>query len=197
MAADRIITLNKSKLNSLILLHGLFANSGFWMNHLNLFKNFKLILIDINYQKLFNREIQLESLNDQITSILIDNNDTVGVISHSYGTILSQNLKCLNNYFLYQICPINNVISKNHINFNNYVRKHTKFTEEEIITTRMMANRFIETKNVRDFSLYNYIPIYDQYFQYPTLEKSSFFRGDHFKIEQALKLIVNSIIKCN
>lgn len=167
------------------------------MNYLNFFKDFKLIIIDIDYQKLFGREIQLESLNDQITSVITDRSKLIGVISHSYGTILSQNLKCLNNHFLHQICPINNVISKNHEDFNNYVRKNTKFTEEEIISTRIMANCFFETNTIRDNSLRNYIPIYDQYFQYPVMEKSSFFRGDHFKIEQAIKLIVNSIIKCN
>lgn len=189
----KIIVLNKQKSSSIILIHGLFTNSGFWFRHLKLLKNFRLIIIDLDYQKLFRREIQIENINNQIFNAIKAKNDTVGIISHSFGTILSQNLDCLNKYSLYQICPIKNVISKNNIDFNNYILSNTKLTEEEIIETRLMASRFSKTTISRDNLHFNYIPIDDQHFEYPVTEKCLFFEGDHFRIEKAIAVIMNSI----
>ena len=43
---------NKKKQKSIILLHGLYTTSGFWLSYFNLFRDFRIITYDITYDLL-------------------------------------------------------------------------------------------------------------------------------------------------
>ena len=49
---------NKSKKITIIFIHGLFVNSGFWLPFLPIFNQFKIIILDIDYSKLFENDFK-------------------------------------------------------------------------------------------------------------------------------------------
>ena len=98
---------NKSRTNNVILFHGLFANSGYWLPYLNSFKNYRIIVFDFNYNNLFLEEYDnfIKLLFDNFDKLKI-NSETDFLISHSLGTVIG---KVISNKFdlkSYEICPI-------------------------------------------------------------------------------------------
>jgi len=76
---------NKNKKDTIILIHGLYTSSGFWLSFFRFFKNYRIIAFDINYEKLLRSEYNRELLK---ASFEVDGH-IVGVISHSFGTVIS------------------------------------------------------------------------------------------------------------
>ena len=48
---------NKSKNKSVLFIHGLFSSSGFWLEHLRQFRDFRIILCDIDYENFFENPV--------------------------------------------------------------------------------------------------------------------------------------------
>ena len=72
---------NKNKKDTIILIHGLYTSSGFWLSFFRLFKNYRIIAFDINYEKLLRSEFNSELLK---ASFEVDGH-IVGVISSEFG----------------------------------------------------------------------------------------------------------------
>ena len=70
---------NKSKKKTIIFIHGLFGNSGFWLPFLPIFKNFKIILLDIDYSKLFENDLKKNNFVTYLDSILKKDEEYVTV----------------------------------------------------------------------------------------------------------------------
>jgi hypothetical protein len=77
----KVRCINKDRDSCLVLLHGLYANSGFWLPYLNLFKGFRIYLIDLDYLKL------TQEKNDFVNFILEKSRteDIKYAIGHSFG----------------------------------------------------------------------------------------------------------------
>ncbi|MAV65020.1 MAG: hypothetical protein CMG00_07500, partial [Candidatus Marinimicrobia bacterium] len=84
-----IYTFNKSKKETIILIHGLFGNSGYWLPFLSYFNNFKILVLDINYPKIFSENSYQINFYKFFKSILEDDKKYT-LISHSMGTVLAQ-----------------------------------------------------------------------------------------------------------
>ena len=79
---------NKSKKKTIIFIHGLFGNSGFWLPFLPIFKHFKIILLDIDYSKLFENDLKKNNFITSLNSILKkDEEYCSSFIWHYYFTI--------------------------------------------------------------------------------------------------------------
>ena len=76
---------NRKKKNTIVLIHGLYTTSGFWLSYFKLFKNFRIIAFDINYDELLKSDYSINFLRD---TFCVDG-EIVGIISHSFGTVIS------------------------------------------------------------------------------------------------------------
>ena len=182
---------NKNKKDTIILIHGLYTSSGFWLSYFKLFKNYRIIAFDIDYEKLLRSEYKRELLK---SSFEVDGY-IVGVISHSFGTIISDLAFDFENDKIHKICPV--AFSKR-IHPNNFVLdilNKTPLTEESINQNIKLVNTFVS--KIRDTLNCNgqiYIPINDCYFSYDVPKKNEIeFSGDHFNISVALDNIINNL----
>ena len=182
---------NRNKKNTIILIHGLYTSSGFWLSYFRLFKNFRIIAFDINYDKLLNSEYNIEFLK---TSFLFEG-QIVGVISHSFGTIISDLVFDYKNEIIHKICPVafsKRIESKKFV--LDIVNK-TSLSEESINKNIKLVNSYIsKTKNKMNCNGYLYIPNDDRYFTYNMKNiNTTQFIGDHFNIGNALSNIIANI----
>ncbi len=169
---------NKNKKDTIVLIHGLYTSSGFWLSFFRLFKNYRIIAFDINYEKLLRSEYSRELLK---SSFKVDGH-IVGVISHSFGTVISDLVFDYENDKIYKICPVAFSTRKEPNNFVLDILKKTAFSEESIIQNIKLVNTFVS--RMRDSLNCNgqiYTPIDDCYF----------FMIYHKKIKFNLKEIIS------
>ncbi len=182
---------NRNKKDTIILIHGLYTSSGFWLSFFKLFKNYRIIAFDINYENLLRSEYNRELLK---ASFEVDGH-IVGVISHSFGTVISDLVFDYENDKTHKICPV--AFSKR-IEPNNFlldILNKTPLSEESIKQNITLVNTFVS--KMRDSLNCNgqiYIPLDDCYFSYDVPQKNIIqFRGDHFNISIALNDIINKL----
>lgn len=182
---------NKNKKDTIILIHGLYTSSGFWLSFFRLFKNYRIIAFDINYEKLLRSEYNRELLK---ASFEVDGH-IVGVISHSFGTVISDLVFDYENDKTHKICPVAFSKRKEPNNFVLDILNKTPLSEESIIQNIKLVNSFLS--RIRDSLNFNghiYIPTDDCYFLYDVPHKNIIqFEGDHFNIEIALNNIINNL----
>jgi hypothetical protein len=182
------LSLNKSQNKKILLLHGLFTSSGYWMPYIGYLKNYHLIIPHINYNELLaNLDKNLSTLNDQISNFsYIDN-----VISHSFGCVLSDTLTVDSNFI--NICPVQESPIINRVNFIYEIAKISKQDREPIEKTiNESAQLYSKIKNTNsNKKIIQMFPNDDIYFHYKTnnIGNKYIFEGDHFEIKNAFKEI--------
>ena len=92
--------INKSKPDTIILIHGLYASSGYWLEYLKLFKNYKLFILNINYDKYIHLDNSLDRLRSDLLSLPYPRNNSI-IISHSLGTVISNFLSSKVRIFVF------------------------------------------------------------------------------------------------
>jgi hypothetical protein len=182
------INLNKTHNKTVLLLHGLFTSSGFWMPYLPYLKDYHLIVPHINYDKLLaNPEKNLPIFIEKINSFSNFDN----VISHSFGCVLLKSLSIESNFI--NICPVqeSQLVNKKIFTHNvgKLLKQDPKLIEQTIYNSDELyskINNMNPNKNI--ISMY---PSDDIYFNYNTsnLVNSIIFQGDHFEIVDAFKMI--------
>ena len=187
-----VFTFNKSKKETIILIHGLFGNSGYWLPFLKYFNNFKILILDINYPKMFIENPNKINLHIFLESMLEDDNEYT-LISHSMGTVLAQSFPEKKIKISYEICPIKNSVKNNKKKFREEINSLTNFSEEEIRNilgeaTVFLSNNFgVENKSLNKKQ---YVPRLDSFFKDSFNNSEEYFEGDHFSI-------INSILMIN
>jgi hypothetical protein len=177
---------NKSKTDTIILLHGLYANSGFWLSYMSYFKGFKLIVYNIDFETFFDDVIFMSEFEKECHQDYI-NNRVVAVISHSLGTVLADLNFSNKSASLFNICPIalgNRVDSSG---FISYTSNKLNLSKSRISDNLFKVDRFYNiVKEKLTLKGTNIIPNNDQYFTYEIPETNAvIFHGDHFEINKA------------
>jgi hypothetical protein len=182
---------NKNKKDTIILIHGLYTSSGFWLSFFRLFKNYRIIAFDINYEKLLRSEYNRELLK----ALFKVDGHIVSVISHSFGTVISDLVFDYQNDKTHKICPVAFSKRKEPNNFVLDILNKTPLSEESIIQNIKLVNTFLS--RMRDSLNCNgqiYVPTDDCYFLYDVPHKNRIqFEGDHFNIAIALNYIINNL----
>lgn len=189
--AINVLTFNKSKKETIILIHGLFGNSGYWLPFLKYFNNFKILILDINYPKIFIENLNKISFHIFLESMLEDDNEYT-LISHSMGTVLAQYFPEKKIKISYEICPIKNSVKNNKKKFIEEINSLTNFSEEEIRNilgkaTVFLSNNFsVENKSLNKKQ---YVPRIDSFFNDSFNNSVEYFEGDHFNIINSISMI--------
>tara|TARA_B100000767_G_C19633707_1_gene479432 strand:- start:348 stop:953 length:606 start_codon:yes stop_codon:yes gene_type:complete len=186
--------LNKSKPCTIILVHGLYASSGFWLEYLKLFKNYRLFILNIDYDHYLSEDCPFDQLQSDLLNLPYPNDNSI-IISHSLGTIianfLSQNLDLISS----EICPIHiseRINPKKFIDDINKLMDKSKISVNKKLT--LVDNFLLSFKPIFDSKISLYIPNNDQYFKYnKSFLNSNCFSGDHYDIKEALITILNKI----
>ena len=96
--------LNSKASNKAVLIHGLFASSGYWLEYLKYFKYYKLLIFNIDY----NSDQTLQNYIDGID--LIISKEFEGefdiLISHSFGTLIANRFSSTTFRYSFEICPV-------------------------------------------------------------------------------------------
>lgn len=186
---------NKSKKKTIIFIHGLFGNSGYWLPFLNYFNNFKILILDINYPKMFKENPKKINFHKFLESMLEDDNEYT-LISHSMGTVLAQSFSEKKIKISYEICPIKNSVKNNKKKFIEEINSLTNFSKEEIRNILENATVFLS----KDFKIKNkllnrklYVPRSDSFFDYSFNNNVEYFDGDHFNITNSISMINKDI----
>lgn len=179
-------SLNKNKSKKIILIHGLFATSGYWLPYLSSLKDFNLIILNIDYIK-FLKDPQ-KTLK-KFTSELNKFEDVSIIIAHSLGTIL---IKYLNHNARYiNICPVYKSTRTNKKSFITLIHKQTGLNTDLIENTLKNVDSIDLNKSIifKKQKTLNFFPKKDKFFEYNIAHKNEniFFDGDHFDISDAFK----------
>ena len=178
--------LNRSKSKALLLIHGLFANAGFWLPYLKSLKEFKLIILDIDYSGIDDINLYLDRLK------MFLKEETGGelhaVISHSFGSLLASQLP---SYDSYEVCPVHCATRKNVNEFACDIENKIKFSmnKKDIMSFLSQVDGIIADVKLRRLNTlrsWSYIPDLDPYFSYQASGSFEVFSGDHFNIMTAM-----------
>jgi hypothetical protein len=184
-------TFNKRKKNAIILLHGLYTTSGFWLSYLNLFKDFRIITYDINYDLLLKTQNAKSYLNEHLNDYREDDN-IVATISHSFGTIISDLAFENKQHTIFKICPVAFSKRLDNQSFILDIENKTSLSKDYINEYMNLVSDFTSKyRQILNFDGDIYIPNHDGFFSYEVPEsKKTEFEGDHFNIGFALSNII-------
>lgn len=188
------IVLNKSRDKTIVFIHGFYANAGFWLPYLPYFKEYKIVLLNINYSVLLNSKEQIAVITENINALRFDNG-VVAVISHSLGTIISNFIYEHSNCVYFDICPVAYSNRSDTNGFVNDIHLRVDETKNKIRNNLKLVDLLINKSSgylLNDRLLF--IPDSDQYFTYQQTSNSKFlFKGDHFEITNAISYITNML----
>ena len=188
------IYLNKSKTKTIVFIHGFYANAGYWLPYLTNFKNYRIVLLNINYNDLLNSDNMIVASNSLLRNVNSGNN-FYALISHSLGTVVSNFIGAdlVNKRF--EICPVGYSKRSDTAGFVSDIRSRVNQGEQEIITRLLLVDRLInESKIYFQNNSIQYLPDADQYFTYTDLTNNRIsFKGDHFDINEAIVDIANRL----
>jgi hypothetical protein len=190
-----VFSFNKTRKKTLILIHGLFGNAGFWLAFLKSFDDFKLLIFDINYPKLLLENLEEINVSDFISLLLKDEKD-IFIISHSMGTVLAKYFPSEKLKFSFEICPIYNSVKKNKKQFINEINSLSNYRNDEIKNILKNASFFLTINYLlkkEDIKIKKYVPINDVYFDNSLIKEVDYFEGDHFNIINSIKMICEHI----
>lgn len=176
---------NRNKNRSVLFLHGLFSTSGYWLEYLREFRDFKIILCDIDYENFF----KTPALYNKSVKDFCDNNNVYASVSHSFASLINLNVNKAT--IRINICPIT---YKSRVNPNEFIDEIIRKTGleknfiKEILNSSeiyLKANQGINLSNTEN--MIDLIPNNDNFFHYNV---GSNFEGDHFNISNAIDNIL-------
>lgn len=184
-------TFNKRKKRAIILLHGLYTTSGFWLAYFNLFKEFRIITYDFNYDLLLKNQNAKYYLKEFLNELREDE-DVVATISHSFGTVVSDLAFENKQHNIFKICPVAFSKRLDNQSFIMEIMNKTPLSKDNINEYMNLASDFTSKyKQQLDFNGSIYIPDHDSFFSYEVPGRKKIeFEGDHFNIGLALSNII-------
>lgn len=186
--------LNSKCSKKAILIHGLFATSGYWLEYLKHFKDYKLLIFDFDYFSDLNIQNYIDKVSFVINSEFDGKVDIV--ISHSFGTIIANGISESLFKYSFEICPVHSSkrvfrddfiieISNKLKNLNNSEEINNQLN---LVDKKIQLQQQYLTPSKKRILFY---PNHDKYFVYDcnSTYNIKYFNGDHFNIDESLNLI--------
>jgi len=190
----KYITLNSRKTKKALLIHGLYSSSGYWLEYIKYFKNYKLLVLDIDYFSGLSLQTKIDKINLLINTEFEGEVDII--ISHSFGTLVANGIFSSTFKYSFEICPVHSSKRLDRENFIDEIHNKlkNKMTYEEIKLQSELTNNILSIHKLNIEPASNRILLYpnnDKFFIYDINSnyQIKYFKGDHFNIEDSLKLI--------
>lgn len=185
----RVTLLNRSKPRTVLLVHGLFTSSGFWLPYLASLKEYRLIILDIDYSQIG----QIDDYVQQVSAIIAEQADghVAAVISHSLGSLIASLLPPACRTRSIEICPVRCATRRNLAQFVDTIAAKVPATlgREGVLHMLHEADQAIASHALRvqaPPSTTIYLPDADAFFSYHPGTAFEQFSGDHFEIAAAM-----------
>ncbi len=184
----KYLVVNKSKSKTLLFIHGLFSTSGYWLPYLKYFRNYRLLILNIDYSNM-GFDAYAGTVNDIVATV--GGGKLSAVISHSLGTLLSGRLPKDIRELSFEICPVYCAQRRNTDDFVTEIERKMKgpMLREEIwqllgdVDSALTDFDYAEQSTLGQVI---YLPTEDRYFSYHVQTESKVFHGDHFDILEAV-----------
>ena len=187
---------NRSLKKSILLIHGLHTNSGFWIPFLSEFKDFKIILLNIDYIPFVSQSFAIHNIQQYLHEFELLKN-CVAIISHSLGTIISSQIGLPDNVTKHEICPVYSSIRINTTEYIRYIGSKLLKSRRDILADLLVVDKYLSIVRITsDVKVLRYFPINDIYFQFTLkIVSNVYFDGHHFFIDEAIKKIKGCLNK--
>ena len=187
----RLRILNRQNSRGIILVHGLFTNSGFWLNYIKHFETYKVFLLDIEYAQIKSEKLEFVSLVDE----LVNSEQIKFIIGHSFGALFLDYCK-LNSPSTIGINPPHFGDRKNS-DFIKHVMTRYAATRKSVISELKKIYNEVGEIGMDSSRLSQVICCdSDEFFEYPescAFQDYTVVSGNHFEIPRALSLINKNI----
>jgi hypothetical protein len=184
---------NHDKTNTIVLLHGLFTDAGFWLRYLYMFKNYKIVILNIDYREFISKKAIRMSFYRYLL-YTEKKEKIIAFIAHSFGTLIPDKLVENLGADIYKICPIGIAERTNSNKFVDDLHCISKEPYEELESILTLSKDLVTIQ--KDYSQFGffYIPLHDDYFSYSlAVRKRVYYSGNHFEISGAVKDILSKI----
>jgi len=185
---------NKSKSKSIIFLHGLHASSGFWLPFLSQFKNFKLVLIDIDYICFIRQKNSVEVIDLYLRNLNLYKG-CVAIVSHSLGTVISGQIVLEKSIYKFEICPVYWCIKNYTPEFIEIITSRFPMRNSIIMNDLSLVDKYVDIVTIDSkINGFRLLPKGDCFFKFKfSCKENVFFNGNHFIINEAINFISNNL----
>lgn len=188
--------LNKSKTRHALLVHGLFSSSGFWLPYLNRLRDFRLIILEIDYRAIRNSAAYLRGVEDILETAAGGVADVA--IGHSLGTLISGPLARRRCRMSFDICPVYCASRRNTEHFANSLQAMLKRPPGTAEILSMLAEvdttlEKFDPASTCHATAHRLLPDADPFFDYHCPAPHRLFHGDHFRIDEAMDIVAEQL----
>lgn len=180
--------LNRSRKKTVLLIHGVFTNSGYWLPYLSSLKDCRMLILDIDYRAISDIGVYLRRLEEIIVGEAGGRVDAV--IAHSLGALLASRLPTRLRQVSYELCPVYCAKRLDPNGFVDHIEKRLKsamtcvqiravLDEVDVALVRHSPLNLDVPKMSRGTIC---LPDADPYFSYEPGAASRIFSGDHFGV---------------
>lgn len=188
----RVTLLNRSRPRTVLLVHGLFTSSGYWLPYLASLKAYRLLILDIDYRQI-GQSGQIDAYVQQVQEIIAQQAEgqVAAVISHSLGSLIASRLAPSCRQLSIEICPVRCATRRNLAQFIETIGGRIKAANarEQVVQQLQDADQAI-ARHAREVpapaSTIIYLPDADPFFSYHPDTDYVQFSGDHFEIAAAM-----------
>ena len=184
-----VTLLNRSRPRTVLLVHGLFTSSGYWLPYLASLKAYRLLILDIDYRQISQIDDYVQQVQDIITTRA--DGQVAAVISHSLGSLIASRLAPAYRQISIEICPVRCATRRNLEVFIETIGARVKAGtgRDEVVQQLEDADQAI-ARHAREVpapaSTIIYLPDADPFFSYHPDTDYVQFSGDHFEIAAAM-----------
>lgn len=182
--------MQRDRSETVLLIHGMFTNAGFWLPALRFFPRHRLVLLNVDYVQYFTLANGISALNDFLNCPALGLGDQLQIIGHSYGSVLAASAMCPAKQ-RYLLCPVFLAESVDLFGFSMALASREGGKTIESGSVPLLLQRALSEARKADKALIAargdlcLIPDSDNFFQYGNL--SSFgtchsYPGDHFEV---------------
>ncbi|OWY34841.1 alpha/beta fold hydrolase [Herbaspirillum aquaticum] len=182
--------LNRSRGKSVLLIHGLFTTSGYWLPYLGNLKDCRLLILDIDYRAIGEPGPYLQRVEEIIATEAQGRVDAV--VAHSLGALLSSSLSDRMRRTSYEVCPVYGATRLQPERFVEEIEQRLRSTMsgEQIRALLAQVDAALARHVVcNPIQATIYLPETDPYFAYDPGPVGRYFKGNHFDITAAMEEI--------
>lgn len=187
--------LNRSRQKTALLIHGLFTSSGYWLPYLTSLRDYRLLILDIDYRAIDDLGPYLRRVEEIIAAEAGGRVDVV--VAHSLGALLASRLPARLRQASYELCPVYGATRLHPDSFVEDIEQRLKSAMSGVQIRALLAQ--VDAALVRHSPLNPelaasprgtiYLPDADPYFSYEPGAASRSFSGDHFDVTHAMEQI--------
>lgn len=182
--------LQRDRSETVLLIHGMFTNAGFWLPALRFFPRHRLVLLNVDYIQYFTLANGISALSDFLHCPRLGLGDQVQIIGHSYGSVLAASVMYPATQ-RYLLCPVFLAESVDLSGFSTALASKDSGKTTESGSVQLLLEQALSEARKVDKALIAargdlcLIPDSDIFFQYRNLLTSGAcysYPGDHFEV---------------